>query len=188
MYRGVEGAIFSPMSHTYAYALGTAIILALSLSPVLGSYLIRKDVRVWSNPVWELLRRLCHALFVHMLEWPRLTLAVILALVAGVLGLFLLLGGEFVPKLEEGNIWACATMPLSVSLNRATTVAQEARQIFLSFPEVTMVLSQVGRPDDGTDATGFFNAEFLVDLKPLSAEYRSFAPPAAKMRGSVGPP
>jgi Cu/Ag efflux pump CusA len=81
--------------------------------------------------------------------------------------LFLLLGGEFLPKLEEGNIWARATMPLSVSLNRATTVAQEARRIFLSFPEVSMVLSQVGRSDDGTDATGFFNPEFLVSLKPL---------------------
>ena len=102
-----------------------------------------------------------------MLAWPRLTLVLILTIVAGVLSLFPLLGGEFLPKLEEGNIWARATMPLSVSLNRATTVAQEARRIFLSFPEVSMVLSQVGRPDDGTDATGFFNAEFLVNLKPL---------------------
>jgi cobalt-zinc-cadmium resistance protein CzcA len=102
-----------------------------------------------------------------VLASPRLTLALILAIIAAVLSLFPLLGGEFLPKLEEGNIWARATMPLSVSLNRATTVAQEARRIFLSFPEVSMVLSQVGRPDDGTDATGFFNAEFLVNLKPL---------------------
>jgi cobalt-zinc-cadmium resistance protein CzcA len=96
----------------------------------------------------------------------RLTLAIILAIVAAVLSLFPRLGGEFLPKLEEGNIWARATMPLSVSLNRATTVAQEARLILLSFPEVSTVMSQVGRPDDGTDATGFFNAEFLIDLKP----------------------
>ena len=164
--RGVEGAIFSPMSHTYAYALGTAILLAVSLSPVLSSYLLRKNLRVWRNPIWEGLRRFYHALFVRVLTWPRLTVGVILAIIAGVLSLFPLLGGEFLPKLEEGNIWARATMPLSVSLNRATTVAQEARRIFLSFPEVSMVLSQVGRPDDGTDATGFFNAEFLVDLKP----------------------
>ncbi len=82
------------------------------------------------------------------------------------LSLFPLLGGEFLPKLEEGNIWARATMPLSVSLSRAASVAQEARRIFLSFPQVSMVLSQVSRPDDGTDATGFFNAEFMVDLKP----------------------
>jgi cobalt-zinc-cadmium resistance protein CzcA len=164
--RGVEGAIFSPMSHTYAYALGIAILLAVSLSPVLSSYLLPSELRVWSNPVWEALQRLYHALFVRVLAWPRLTLTLVLAIVAGVLCLFPLLGGEFLPKLEEGNIWARATMPLSVSLNRATTVAQQARRIFLSFPEVSMVLSQVGRPDDGTDATGFFNTEFLVDLKP----------------------
>ena len=163
--RGVEGAIFSPMSHTYAYALGTAIILAMSLSPVLSSYLMRVDMSVWSNPVWELIRRFYHALFVRVLAWPRITLAIIFVLVVAVLGLFPLLGGEFLPKLEEGNIWARATMPLSVSLNRATTIAQEVRQIFLSFPEVATAVSQVGRPDDGTDATGFFNAEFLVDLK-----------------------
>ena len=165
--RGVEGAIFSPMSHTYACALGTAILLAVSLSPVLSSYLLRKDLRAWSNPIWEGLRHFYHALFERVLAWPRLTLALILTIIAVVLSLFPLLGGEFLPKLEEGNIWVRATLPLSVSLNRATTVAQEARSIFLSFPEVSMVLSQVGRPDDGTDATGFFNAEFLVDLKPL---------------------
>jgi cobalt-zinc-cadmium resistance protein CzcA len=165
--RGVEGAIFSPMSHTYAYALATAIFLAVSLSPVLSSYLLRKGMRVWRNPIWEGLRRLYHALFARVLAWPRLTLAIILTIIAGVLSLFPLLGGEFLPKLEEGNIWARATMPLSVSLNRATTIAQEARRILLSFPEVSMVWSQVGRPDDGTDATGFFNAEFLVNLKPV---------------------
>jgi cobalt-zinc-cadmium resistance protein CzcA len=164
--RGVEGAIFSPMSHTYAYALGTAIVLAVSVSPVLSSYLLGKNMKVWRNPIWEGLQHLYHALFERVLAWPRLTLAIILAIVAGVFSLFPLLGGEFLPKLEEGNIWARATMPLSVSLNRATTVAQEARRIFLSFREVSTVLSQVGRPDDGTDATGFFNAEFLVDLKP----------------------
>jgi cobalt-zinc-cadmium resistance protein CzcA len=165
--RGVEGAIFSPMSHTYAYALGIAILLAVSLSPVLSSYLIRKNMRAWRNPIWEGLRHFYHALFERVLAWPRLTLVLILTIVATVLSLFPLVGGEFLPKLEEGNIWARATMPLSVSLNRATRVAQEARNIFLSFPEVAMVLSQVGRPDDGTDATGFFNAEFLVNLKPL---------------------
>jgi cobalt-zinc-cadmium resistance protein CzcA len=118
------------------------------------------------NPIWEGLRWLYHGIFVRVLAWPRLTLAIILAVIAGVLSLFRLLGVEFLPKLEEGNIWARATMPLSVSLNRATSGAQEARRIFLSFPEVSTVLSQVGRPDDGTDATGFFTAEFMVDLKP----------------------
>jgi cobalt-zinc-cadmium resistance protein CzcA len=91
---------------------------------------------------------------------------------AGGLAQFARLGGEFLPKLEEGNIWARATLPLSASLSHANEVARRARDIFRSFPEVTNVISQTGRPDDGTDATGFFNVEFNVDLKP-QAQWRA---------------
>ena len=91
---------------------------------------------------------------------------------AGGLAQFARLGGEFLPKLEEGNIWARATLPLSTSLSHANEVARRARDIFRSFPEVTNVISQTGRPDDGTDATGFFNVEFNVDLKP-QAQWRA---------------
>ena len=164
--RGVEGAIFSPMSHTYAYALGTAILLAVTLSPVLSSFLLRKNLRQLHNPVWEGLRSGYHWLFVRVLAWPRLTLALILAVIVGVLSLFPYLGGEFLPHLEEGNIWARGTLPLSTSLDYSAHVAERARQVFLSFPEVKQVVSQTGRPDDGTDPTGFFNVEFFVDLKP----------------------
>ena len=76
------------------------------------------------------------------------------------------LGGEFLPKLEEGNIWARATMPLTISLEHGAKIANRMRDVFLSFPEVASVVSQIGRPDSGTDATGFFNGEFSVDLKP----------------------
>lgn len=164
--RGVEGAIFSPMSHTYAFALATAILLAVTLSPALSSFLLHKGIRESHNPVWEAVRRFYHRVFVLVLRWPRLTLAIIVVLIVGVLSLFPMLGGEFLPKLEEGNIWVRGTMPLSMSLEHGAKVAERARQVFLSFREVKTVVSQLGRPDDGTDATGFFNLELAVDLKP----------------------
>lgn len=164
--RGVEGAIFSPMSHTYAYALGTAIVLAISLSPVLSSFLMARGVGEIHNPVWEAFRGFYHHLFVRVLARPRTTLAVIGVLTAGVLAMFPLLGGEFLPKLEEGNIWARATMPLTISLEHGAKLTNQMRAVFMSFPEAQSVVSQFGRPDDGTDTTGFFNSEFSVDLKP----------------------
>ena len=170
--RGVEGVIFSPMSHTYAFALTAAILLAVMLTPVLSSYLLRIGMRETHNVVWEGLHRFYHNLFIRILRWPYLTLAIITLVMAGGLAQFARLGGEFLPKLEEGNIWARATLPLSTSLSHANEVARRARDIFRSFPEVTNVISQTGRPDDGTDATGFFNVEFNVDLKP-QAQWRA---------------
>jgi cobalt-zinc-cadmium resistance protein CzcA len=175
--RGVEGAIFSPMSWTYASALGTAILLAVTLSPVLSSLLLRRDMRERKNPLFEAIRRFYHRLFGFVLEWPKATLAVILALIGGVLSLFPYLGGEFLPKLEEGNIWSRATMPLSVSLEYGAQVAERARAVFRSFPEVGTVYSQLGRPDDGTDTTGFFNLEINADLKPEATWRRGLTKP-----------
>jgi cobalt-zinc-cadmium resistance protein CzcA len=166
--RGVEGVIFSPMSHTYAFALTTAILLAVTLTPVLSSYLLGKGIRESHNIFWEALHRFYHNLFTGILRRPYLTLAAVMLVMAGGLSLFPYLGGEFLPKLEEGNIWARATLPLSTSLSHANDIARRVRQVLRSFPEVTDVLSQTGRPDDGTDATGFFNLEFNVDLKPQS--------------------
>src|SRR5271169_1260487 len=164
--RGVEGAIFSPMSHTYAFALGTAILLAVTLSPVLSSYFFARGMRAIHNPIWSAIAAFYHGMFEHILRWPRLTLAAVALLVAGVLSLFPLLGGQFLPKLEEGNIWAHATMPLTISLEHGAKLCNQMRSVFKSFPEVTTVVSQLGRPDDGTETAGFFNIEFSVDLKP----------------------
>ncbi|HEY6420392.1 MAG TPA: CusA/CzcA family heavy metal efflux RND transporter [Candidatus Binataceae bacterium] len=166
--RGVEGVIFSPMSHTYAYALGTAILLAVTLSPVLSSYLFANGLKPAHNPVWSAIARFYHGLFVRVLKWPGLTLTLIGLLVLAVLSLFPLLGGQFLPKLEEGNIWAHATMPETVSLEQGAKLVSRMRQVFMSFPEVTNVVSQLGRPDDGTETTGFYSIEFSVDLKPDS--------------------
>jgi cobalt-zinc-cadmium resistance protein CzcA len=164
--RGVEGVIFSPMSHTYAFALTTAILLAVTVSPVLCSFLLRKGMKETRNFVWLAFHRFYHRVFVKVLEWPRLTLGLIVLVVVAGLSLFPYLGGEFLPKLEEGNIWARATLPLTTSLRHGDEVARGIRSVFRSFPEVRMAVSQVGRPDDGTDTTGFFNIECFVDLKP----------------------
>ena len=166
--RGVEGAIFSPMSHTYAYALATAILLAVTLTPVLGSFAFAGGLSHINNPVWNAITRFYHAVFVVVLRWPRLTLILIMVLAAAAASTYTRLGGEFLPKLEEGNIWATATMPLTISLDRGATLSNRMRRVFMSYPEVTTVVSQLGRPDDGTETTGFFSIEFSVDLRPES--------------------
>jgi heavy metal efflux system protein len=166
--KGVEGVIFSPMSHTYAFALTTAILLAVTVSPVLSSFLLKKGMKETRNFVWLAFHRFYHKVFVKVLQWPRLTLAIIITIVIGGLSLYPRLGGEFLPKLEEGNIWCRATLPLTTSLTHANDIARGSRRVFSSFPEVERVVSQLGRPDDGTDTTGFFNIEFSVDLKPDS--------------------
>ncbi len=165
---GVEGAIFSPMSRTYAFALSIAILLAVTLSPVLCSYALHQGIKERSNAVWEKFQSFYHDLFVKVLKRPRLTVGAVCTLMAAGLALFPFLGAEFLPKLEEGNIWARATMPLTISLGAADKLAEGARRDFLSFPEVRTVVSQLGRPDDGSDTSGFFNAEFFVDLKSRS--------------------
>jgi heavy metal efflux system protein len=164
--QGVEGAIFSPMSHTYAYALTIAILLAVMLSPVLASFMLRTGMKETHNFVWEGFRRFYHRLFVVALRRPKLSLVLILLVMAAGLSQFSRLGGEFLPKLEEGNIWAHAIMPSTINLPRGATLVDQMRSVFLSFPEVTTVVSQLGRPDDGTETTSFFSIEFSVDLKP----------------------
>jgi cobalt-zinc-cadmium resistance protein CzcA len=164
--RGVEGAIFSPMSHTYAYALATAIVMAITLTPVLSSIGFVHGLAEHVSFFWRMVSGFYHGLFIRILRWPRLTLVLIVVLIVAVLSQFPRLGGEFIPKLEEGNIWARATMPTTISLEHAVKLANGMRTDFMSFPEVTDVVSQTGRPDDGTETTGFFNAEFSVDLKP----------------------
>ena len=166
--QGVEGAIFSPMSHTYAYALTIAILLAVMLSPVLSSFMLHKGMKETHNFVWEAFHLFYHSLFVRVLRWPRLTLLVIVTIIAVGLSLFPRLGGEFLPKLEEGNIWAHAIMPSTINLPQGAKLVTQMRQVFLSFPEVNTVVSQLGRPDDGTETTSFFSIEFSVDLKPDS--------------------
>lgn len=164
----VEGRLFQPMAWTVAFALLGALIFSMLMAPVLASYLFRHRASEWRNPV---LARLL-ANYRTALSWSlkRQKLVFGLAGAAGLLTLFLafsgVIGSEFLPHLDEGAIWARGTLAPSVGPTEGRRIMDQARVTFAIFPEVTQVVTQVGRPDDGTDATGFFNTELFVDLRP----------------------
>ena len=164
---GVEGHIFSPMAKTYAYAIAGGLIATFTISPALSALLLPERVSETETIVVRGLRRVYEPLLEFAVANRILTLAgaglLALLAVAGVRAL----GLEFLPHLEEGNLWIRATLPPSISLEEATPYVNRMRQIIRRFPEVVTVISQLGRPDDGTDTTGFFNAEFNVPLKPF---------------------
>jgi cobalt-zinc-cadmium resistance protein CzcA len=164
----VEGRLFKPMAWTVAFALLGALLFSMILAPVLASFLFWKGAREWHNPIVSFLT----ARYRIGVRWAILHRGVTF----GVVGLGILLtaylavggaiGSEFLPHLDEGALWVRGTLPPSTGPREGTLVANRARIILASFPEVTTVTSQVGRPDDGTDTTGFFNTEYCVDLKP----------------------
>jgi heavy metal efflux system protein len=165
---GVEGHIFGPMAKTYAYALAGGLLATFTVTPAVSAVLLPEHVRETETFVVRML---------HRLYTPALQLAVAnkVLTIAGVSVLLLLaglavrsLGLEFLPKLEEGNLWIRATMPSTISLEEGNSYVNRMRAVISSFPEVESVVSQHGRPDDGTDAAGFFNAEFFAPLKPAS--------------------
>ena len=164
---GVSGVIFAPMSHTYALAIGGAIILALTLTPVLTSRFMPAHVEEKENYLMRALHRLFDPLFDAGLRKPSLGLWLLALPIVAVVLLFPLLGKEFMPQLEEGNFWIRATLPQSVSLEESSKHVGRMRQIIKAHPEVITVTSQLGRPDDGTDVTGFHNMEFFAPLKPF---------------------
>ena len=164
---GIEGHIFGPMAKTYAYAIAGGLIATFTVSPALSALMLPQHGKESETPLVRFLRRLYEPLVGFALRRRAVTLgaaAVLLAL-AGLAGATL--GLEFLPKLEEGNLWIRATMPPSISLEESDASVNRMRRIIRAFPEVETVVSQHGRPDDGTDATGFFNAEFFVPLKPF---------------------
>jgi cobalt-zinc-cadmium resistance protein CzcA len=164
--QGPEGQIFGPMADTYAFALAGALLLALTVAPVMcllffknlkpseDNWLVRRLKR---NYLWQLERCLNHRL---------LTLLLFAALTAATIALLPFLGREFMPQLEEGNLYIRGTFPINAALEEVADKSRRARQILRSYPEVALVASQVGRPDDGTDPTGFYNAEFSIPLHP----------------------
>ena len=163
---GVEGHIFGPMAKTYAYAIAGGLIATFTISPALSALLLPERVSKTETLIVRGLRRIYEPLldFAVANRIATLGAAVVLAAFA-VLGVRAL-GLEFLPHLEEGNLWIRATLPPTISLEEAMPYVNRMRQIIRGFPEVVTVISQLGRPDDGTDATGFFNAEFNVPLKP----------------------
>lgn len=169
---GVEGHIFGPMAKTYAYALAGGLIATFTIAPALGAYLLPDQVRETETRLvrWlsEAYRRALH--FTVERRKPTLAATGAILLVAAIGTRFL--GFEFLPKLEEGNMWIRATMPSTISLEEGNDYANRMRTVIRKFPEIETVVSQHGRPDDGTDAAGFFNAEFFAPLKPFD-QWRS---------------
>src|SRR3974390_2999017 len=165
--QGVEGQIFSPMARTYGYALFAALASTFTITPVLASFLIPDQIEETETVIVRALRRI----YAPVLEW---TLAYRKSVVAlGVLFLAVIailiprLSTEFLPHLEEGNLWIRATMPPTISLEAGMPYVTKIREILLRHPEIITVVSQHGRPDDGSDAAGFYNAEFFAPLKPF---------------------
>jgi len=163
---GPSGKLFTPMADTMIFALVGSLVITLTLLPVLCSWAFRKGVRERRNPGLEAVKSaytkgldLCLA---H--PWAT-TLGSVIVLGASLL-LVPAIGAEFMPHLDEGALWIRATMPYTISFEESRKIAPQVREILRSFPEVTVVASEHGRPDDGTDPTGFFNVEFFVGLKP----------------------
>ena len=169
---GVPGKIFAPMSLTYGFALTGALLMAFTLAPALASLMLTGAISEQDTWVVGGLRRVYMSALNWALRHEALVVGLVVVLFVAMAAVVPFLGGEFMPALEEGNLWVRATMPVDISFEQADRLASEIRGIFRSYPEVTGVVSQLGRPDDGTDPTSFFNAEFLVNLKPRK-EWRS---------------
>lgn len=168
----VEGKMFSPLAWTLGFALLGALVLTFTLVPALASILLRKNVREKHNFFLEFVNRTTLRIFNYCFRHRRIAFTMSLIVLAFGLYCFRFLGTEFLPQLNEGAIYIRATGPLSTSLEESVKVANDIRRKLLTFPEVKQVMSQTGRPNDGTDATGFYNVEFHVDIFPQS-EWKS---------------
>ena len=166
--QAVEGRLFRPMAWTVAFALLGALTFSIVVAPVLTALLFRGQVKEWRNPLMVFLtdryRKLLHWSIAN--RWVTAAGAVTALCLLFFLALSGVIGSEFLPHLDEGAIWARGSLANSTSLTEGSRFADQARLIFASFPEVTNVVSQAGRPDDGTDTGGFGNTEYFVDLKP----------------------
>jgi cobalt-zinc-cadmium resistance protein CzcA len=169
--QAVEGRLFKPMAWTVAFALLGALLFSLCVGPVLASTVYPKGTREWHNPVMEFLTKSYGWALGIAIRWRVATVALA---AASLLGAFLLartIGSEFLPHLDEGAIWVRGTLAPSTGPSEGIHLANRVRVILAAFPEVVKTTSQVGRPDDGTDTTGFFNTEYFVDLRP-KAQWR----------------
>src|ERR1700689_5368493 len=167
---GPSGTLFKPMADTMVFALIGSLIVTLTLLPVLCAWFMRNGVRERRNAAFEAIKSVYIEGLDFCLAHPwGITFASALLLLVSLL-LIPRIGAEFMPHLDEGALWVRATMPYTISFDESAKITPKVREILRSFPEVTTVASELARPDDGTDPTGFFNVEFYVDLKP----YRSW--------------
>jgi cobalt-zinc-cadmium resistance protein CzcA len=165
-FQKVEGKMFSPLAYTLGFALLGALLFTLTLVPVLVSILLNKNVKEKNNPLINFITRNYIKLFDITYRRKKLSIFLSLGVLAMSVLVFNFLGSEFLPQLNEGAVYVRASLPLSSSLTESQRLTKEMRTLFRSFPEVKQVLSQTGRPNDGTDPTGFFNVEFHVDIYP----------------------
>ncbi len=163
---GIEGRIFGPMSKTYAYAIIGALLATFTITPALAAALLREDSKERDTLLVRVLRWGHSRLYAAAMRARAICLMLAAALFAGSLLLMSQLGAEFLPTLEEGNLWVRASMPGTISLEEGNDTVNRIRRTLMEFPEVITATSQQGRPDDGTDSAGFFNAEFFLPLKP----------------------
>ena len=164
---GVEGQIFGPMARTYGYALGGALLATFTITPVLAAYLLPRRVKEEETRVVGFIRRYYEPLLRWTLRNTGIVCGVGVAFLLAIAVLTTHMGSEFLPALEEGNLWIRAAMPPTISLEAGTAKANRMREIIKSYPEVMTVVSQHGRPDDGSDASGFNNVELFAPLKPF---------------------
>ncbi len=164
----VEGRLFKPMAWTVAFALLGALLFSMLIAPVLASIFFRKGAGEWHNPVMEFVTRGYREAVKWAIEHRVVSVGVagLGVILAAYLALGGVIGSEFLPHLDEGALWVRGTLAPSTGPTEGTRLADQTRILLCSFPEVTQCTSQVGRPDDGTDTTGFFNTEYFVDLKP----------------------
>jgi cobalt-zinc-cadmium resistance protein CzcA len=175
---GPSGELFKPMADTMIFALVGSLVLTLTLLPVLCSWVLRGGVHERRNVVFEKTKSAYAKGLDACIRHPWRTTAVSAAILAASLLLVPGIGAEFMPHLDEGALWIRATMPYTISFEEASKISPQVRSILRSFPEVTTVANELGRPDDGTDPTGFFNDEFYVGLKPYrewNGKYRTKA-------------
>jgi cobalt-zinc-cadmium resistance protein CzcA len=163
---GPSGKLFQPMADTMAIALIGALILTLTFVPVMCAYWFKTGVRERVNKPFEWVRQKYAGELDWCLDHPKTTVVIAFAIFALTLLLIPFIGGEFMPHLDEGALWIRATMPYTISFEEASKLSPEVRNLLMTYPMVTDVGSELGRPDDGTDPTGFFNDEFYVGLKP----------------------
>jgi cobalt-zinc-cadmium resistance protein CzcA len=165
-FQKVEGKMFSPLAYTLGFALLGALITTLTLVPVLISILLKKNVHEKHNPFTHHLTGFRLKGFTKAFRYKEIV--VIVSLIAMAIGLysFKYLGSEFLPELDEGSMWLRVQTPYSISLDKSVEISRRVRSILMTFPQVKYAVSQTGRPDDGTDVTGFYNNEFAVILYP----------------------
>jgi cobalt-zinc-cadmium resistance protein CzcA len=165
-FQKVEGKMFSPLAYTLGFALLGALIATLTLVPVLIHLLLKKNVKEKHNPFVHFITRIILKAFYVTTKFRKTTILASLIIIAAGLYSFRFLGTEFLPELDEGSIWLRVQLPYSISLEKSVEVAKQVREDLMTFPQVKTVVTQTGRPDDGTDVTGFYNNEFHVTLYP----------------------